>query len=101
MNIYKKILEGNVKYPNYLHPDVRDLLKNLITADLTKRLGTSAGAEDIKSHAWFAEVPWDRMLKKDLDVPFLPPVKADVGDDSQYDQYPEESEIYGDFGHDE
>jgi len=102
MKIYENILKGRVKYPPYIHPDAQDLLQRLITADLTKRLGNlHGGSEDVKSHQWFAEVTWERLAKKDIDAPYVPPVKAGVGDASQFDKYPEETEQYGQHGHDE
>lgn len=102
MKIYENILKGRVKYPPYIHPDAQDLLQRLITADLTKRLGNlHGGSEDVKNHQWFAEVTWERLAKKDIDAPYVPPVKAGVGDASQFDKYPEETEQYGAHGHDE
>ncbi|PVH81238.1 Pkinase-domain-containing protein [Cadophora sp. DSE1049] len=102
MKIYENILKGRVKYPPYIHPDAQDLLQRLITSDLTKRLGnTHGGAEGVKNHQWFAEVTWERLAKKDIDAPYVPPVKAGVGDASQFDKYPEETESYGQLGHDE
>lgn len=102
MKIYENILKGKVKYPPYIQPPAQDLLQQLITADLTKRLGNlHGGAEDVKRHAWFAEVTWDRLAKKDIDAPYVPPVKAGVGDASQFDKYPEETEQYGLGGPDE
>lgn len=102
MKIYENILKGRVKYPPYIHPDAQDLLQRLITADLTKRLGNlHGGSEDVKNHQWFAEVTWERLAKKDIDAPYVPPVKAGVGDASQFDKYPEETEQYGQHGHDE
>ncbi|ELR04879.1 camp-dependent protein kinase catalytic subunit [Pseudogymnoascus destructans] len=102
MKIYENILKGKVKYPPYIQPPAQDLLQQLITADLTKRLGNlHGGAEDVKRHAWFAEVTWDRLAKKDIDAPYVPPVKAGVGDASQFDKYPEETEQYGAGGPDE
>lgn len=101
MKIYENILKGKVKYPPYIHPDAQDLLQKLITADLTKRLGNlHAGSRDVMNHPWFAEVTWDRLLKKDIDAPYVPPVRAGVGDASQFDKYPEESEAYGQGGDD-
>ena len=36
----------------YIH--IQDLIKKLLTADLTKRLGNlKAGADDVKKHKWF------------------------------------------------
>ena len=96
MKIYENILRGKVKYPPYIHPDAQDLLQRLITPDLTKRLGNlHGGSKDVMNHAWFAEVTWDRLAKKDIDAPYVPPVQGGVGDASQFDKYPEETEKYG------
>ena len=96
MKIYENILRGRVKYPPYIHPDAQDLLQRLITPDLTKRLGNlHGGSKDVMNHAWFAEVTWDRLAKKDIDAPYVPPVQGGVGDSSQFDKYPEETEKYG------
>lgn len=102
MKIYENILRGKVKYPQYVNPDAQDLLERLITADLTKRLGNLfRGSQDVKEHPWFAEVTWDRLLRKDIDAPYTPPVKAGAGDASQFDRYPEETEKYGQAGSDD
>ena len=96
VKIYENILKGRVKYPPYIHHDAQDLLVQLITADLTKRLGNlHGGPSDIKNHAWFSEVTWERLAKKDIDAPYVPPVKGGAGDASQFDKYPEETEDYG------
>ncbi|RJE20888.1 camp-dependent protein kinase [Aspergillus sclerotialis] len=101
VKIYENILRGRVKYPPYLHPDAVDLLSQLITADLTKRLGNlHGGSEDVKNHPWFAEVTWDRLARKDIDAPYVPPIRGGQGDASQYDKYPEETESYGARGED-
>ncbi|EEA22606.1 cAMP-dependent protein kinase catalytic subunit [Talaromyces marneffei ATCC 18224] len=101
VKIYENILRGKIKYPPYMHPDAVDLLSQLITPDLTKRLGNlHGGPEDVKNHPWFAEVTWDRLLRKDIDAPYVPPVRAGQGDASQFDKYPEENEAYGSTGED-
>ena len=101
MKIYENILKGRVKYPPYIHPDAQDLLQRLITSDLTKRLGNlHGGSKDVMNHAWFQEVTWDRLAKKDIDAPYVPPVQGGVGDASQFDKYPEETEKYGAHGDD-
>lgn len=101
VKIYENILKGRVKYPPYIHHDAQDLLVQLITSDLTKRLGNlHGGPADIKNHAWFTEVNWERLVKKDIDAPYVPPVKGGAGDASQFDKYPEETEEYGKKGDD-
>lgn len=95
MKIYENILKGRVKYPAFIHPDAQDLLQQLITPDLTKRLGNLLhGSDDIKRHKWFAEVNWERLERKDIEAPYVPPVRGGVGDASQFDRYPEEAEDY-------
>lgn len=54
----------------------------------------------MKNHPWFAEVTWDRLARKDIDAPYIPPVKGGQGDASQFDMYPEETEAYGAEGDD-
>ncbi|KAF2400721.1 Pkinase-domain-containing protein [Trichodelitschia bisporula] len=101
MKIYENILKGRVKYPPYIVPDAQDLLTKLITSDLSKRLGNlHGGSKDVMDHPWFAEVTWDRLLRKDIDAPYVPPVRAGVGDASQFDKYPEEVDAYGQTGDD-
>ena len=101
LKIYENILKGRVKYPPYIHPDAQDLLGKLITHDLTKRLGNlHGGSKDVMQHPWFAEVTWERLAKKDIDAPYVPPVRGGVGDASLFDKYPEETEAYGSAGDD-
>lgn len=101
MNTYEKILVGKVYYPSYFHPDAVDLLTKLITADLTRRLGNlQGGAEDIRNHPWFSEVVWEKLLLKDIETPYEPPITAGVGDTSLFDRYPEEQMDYGVEGDD-
>lgn len=102
MKIYENILKGQLNFPPYVLPDAQQLLSGLITADLTKRLGNlHGGAQDVKNHPWFSEVEWERLLSKDIDAPYVPPVKAGAGDASQFEKYPEETEEYGVQGEDE
>ncbi|KZF21595.1 Pkinase-domain-containing protein [Xylona heveae TC161] len=101
MKIYENILRGRVKYPPYVHPDAQNLLQQLITPDLTKRLGNlHGGSKDVMQHPWFAEVTWDRLARKEIDAPYVPPVRGGMGDASQFDKYPEETEQYGQSGED-
>ena len=101
MKTYEKILHGNVIYPSFFHPDVVDLLSKLITADLTRRIGNlQSGSEDIKSHPWFSEVVWEKLLNKDIETPYEPPITSGIGDTSLFDQYPEDNLDYGIKGED-
>jgi len=59
MEIYQKILNGRIKFPRNFPKDARNLVKHLVTADLTKRFGNlKNGAKDIKEHSWFVGIDW-------------------------------------------
>ncbi|CAH2350998.1 spindle assembly checkpoint kinase [[Candida] railenensis] len=97
MKTYENILNGTITYPDYLPPDVLDLLQKLIVKDLSKRLGNlQGGSDDVKNHLWFKEVIWERLLSRDIETPYEPPITSGVGDTSQFDRYPEDKDL--DYG---
>ena len=93
---YENILNAPLRFPPYFSEDARDILSRLINRDLTKRLGNlKNGTEDVKSHPWFREVVWDKLLGKCIETPYEPPLSRGQGDTSQYEEYPEEKIDYG------
>lgn len=101
MKVYENILFGEVHYPSYLHFTVVNLLQQLISKDLSKRLGNSShGARDVKAHPWFADVVWERLLNRDIETPYDPPIRPGTGDTSQFEHYQEEEFDYGATGND-
>ncbi|WAQ83754.1 hypothetical protein PtA15_4A202 [Puccinia triticina] len=101
MRLYEKIIAGKVRYPSYFNPSAKDLLKSLLTSDLSKRFGNLAnGSRDIFHHAWFAEVDWERLYRKQIPAPYVPRVSSEW-DASNFDHYDEASlEEYGKVGED-
>lgn len=63
--------------------NVANILLQLLTRDPEKRLGTAGGTE-VKNHIWFADIDWDKLVRKEIDPPFKPKVK-NVEDTSQID----------------
>eukprot|EP01055_Gregarina_sp_Pseudo9_P000043 Gregarina_sp_Pseudo_9__42@NODE_1029_length_1957_cov_10_850886_g965_i0_p1_GENE_NODE_1029_length_1957_cov_10_850886_g965_i0NODE_1029_length_1957_cov_10_850886_g965_i0_p1_ORF_typecomplete_len484_score59_52Pkinase/PF00069_25/5_7e76Pkinase_Tyr/PF07714_17/6e45Kinaselike/PF14531_6/1_6e17WaaY/PF06176_11/2_8e07Kdo/PF06293_14/1e06Kdo/PF06293_14/7_3e03Pkinase_fungal/PF17667_1/3_6e03Pkinase_fungal/PF17667_1/4_6e06RIO1/PF01163_22/8_3e05APH/PF01636_23/0_00033YukC/PF10140_9/0_051YrbLPhoP_reg/PF10707_9/0_12ActF len=92
MNIYKKVLEGTVDYPEYLDSKAKDLIRKLLTQDRTKRYGClKYAAEDVKRHKWFRGVDWQDCYERKIRAPYLPAVRG-ADDTSMFDSYPESSE---------
>ena len=90
IEIYEKIVSGNVRFPRHFEKEVRSILRGLISVDLSKRLGNlKEGVEGVKSHIWFEEVDWLAVYNKEVEAPFLPKVKS-VSDTSNFDAYEEE-----------
>ena len=69
------------------HGQARDLIRKLLTADRTKRIGNlKNGAEDIKKHKWYANAgfDWNALLQKQMRPPLVPVIK-DALDTSNFD----------------
>ncbi|OCF41888.1 AGC/PKA protein kinase [Kwoniella heveanensis CBS 569] len=99
MKLYEKIIAGKVRYPTYFDPLAKELLKNLLVGDLTKRYGNlRAGSSDIFAHGWFAEVDWDKLYRREIPAPYVPKIEGE-GDASQFDRYQEaDVSAYGKAG---
>merc|ERR1711988_1698064 len=92
LGIYQKILEGKIKFPWHFDRHSKDLIKKLLTADLTKRIGNlKGGPEDVKKHKWFSSMDWNDLLVKKIAAPISPQV-ADEADTSNFEQYPDSEE---------
>ncbi|KAI9352488.1 camp-dependent protein kinase [Zopfochytrium polystomum] len=90
--IYEKILAGKIVFPSHFDPNAKDLIKKLLTADRSKRLGNlKSGSEDIKKHKWFRGVDWQGLLNKTVHAPIVP-VCGHPGDTRNFENYPELSE---------
>lgn len=62
--IYDKIKFKNPDFYHYHNSTAVDLISKLLDKDPSKRLGAMRGASEIKEHPFFADVNWDRMMKK-------------------------------------
>jgi protein kinase A len=90
IQIYEKIVSGKVRFPSHFSTDIKELLRNLLQVDLTKRYGNlKNGVQDIRGHKWFSTMDWISLYQKKIEAPFLPKSKG-PGDHSNFDTYDEE-----------
>ncbi|KAI9356016.1 kinase-like domain-containing protein, partial [Zopfochytrium polystomum] len=91
--LYEKILACRLAFPPFMGAAARDLVRRLLTTDLSKRYGNlRRGARDVMDHPWFEGTPWEGL--QGLPAPYVPPVKF-AGDTSMFDVYDEDFEPYG------
>ncbi|KAL4499059.1 hypothetical protein ABPG72_016961 [Tetrahymena utriculariae] len=58
-NLYKKILAGDYQIPKFVSSEGKDLIKNILNTDPTKRFTIS----DIRKHPWFNQVKANPMCE--------------------------------------
>eukprot|EP00730_Choanoeca_flexa_P014424 TRINITY_DN6306_c0_g1_i3.p1 TRINITY_DN6306_c0_g1~~TRINITY_DN6306_c0_g1_i3.p1 ORF type:complete len:332 (+),score=40.90 TRINITY_DN6306_c0_g1_i3:81-1076(+) len=96
MDIYQKILACKLKFPSHVSKELRELLKSLLTNDITRRLGCSIrGPQEIKEHRWLSTVAWEQLLARQIQAPHVPHIQ-DTFDSSHYDDYDELDIAYAD-----
>ena len=89
MMVYQKILKGKIKFPSGFDSNAKSIIKHLLDSDLTKRYGNlKNGVKDITGHRFFKNVEWDKLLKKELEPPYIPKVKSN-NDISNFSSYPD------------
>lgn len=87
IQIYEKIVSGRVRFPSHFTVDLKDLLKNLLQVDLTRRFGNlKSGVRDVKEHRWFKEIDFICIYEKNTQAPFIP--RTDKENYETYDEQP-------------
>jgi len=56
--LFNKIVEGKIVFPNQFDPAMKDLIKKLCTVNVSKRLGAK-NDENIKKHKFFDCIDWN------------------------------------------
>ncbi|XP_034172682.1 cAMP-dependent protein kinase catalytic subunit 1 [Osmia lignaria lignaria] len=91
MKIYEKIVAGKYKFAHHFGEELKDILKNILQVDLTRRYGNlKGGSMDIKGHKWFQSTDWNQIYHQKITPTFIP--QCETPDDTRnFDHYEEES----------
>lgn len=74
-DLYKK----KVNIPDYITPEAKDLIKQLLVPNPKKRLGYGTdGAKKIKEHQYFKDIDWDDAWNQKLTPPFVPELDGET-----------------------
>ncbi|GAM22790.1 hypothetical protein SAMD00019534_059650, partial [Acytostelium subglobosum LB1] len=74
-DMYKAMIQGNLRLPMFLSSEAQDLLEKLLVPDPKNRLGTG-GVADIQNHAFFDLIPWRLLESKMITPPFKPTISV-------------------------
>lgn len=84
--LFEKIRRGHLEYPRSLSARAQTLLRGLLTKDPKHRLGSgSDDATPIKTHAFFVDTKWEKLMEGRVQPPWNPQV-ANSLDTSQFDE---------------
>merc|ERR1719412_1071465 len=89
---YRKIIKCRIKFPRYFTTEAKELIKSLLRAKATKRLGViKGGAKNIRNHPWFNGFSWEGLTEFTLTPPIVPTVRG-ADDISNFDQAEDDHE---------
>lgn len=54
-----------------------DFIRGLLQRDPHERLGYN-GFQEVKQHAWFKDIEWDKLLRKEIKPPYKPIVEGEA-----------------------
>ena len=67
--IFYNIQYGELKIPNFISENGKDLIKKLLERNPDMRLGSKNDADEIKEHCYFHNVDWGMVLSKKITPP--------------------------------
>jgi len=83
--MYKNIAFGKVRFPrDALSTEGRNFVKGLLNRNPKHRLGANRDAAELIEHAFFADIDWQALGKKNLVPPFKPKLTS-MADTSHFD----------------
>uniref|UniRef100_A0A8C5TWM3 non-specific serine/threonine protein kinase n=1 Tax=Malurus cyaneus samueli TaxID=2593467 RepID=A0A8C5TWM3_9PASS len=65
------ILKAKLGMPQFLSPEAQSLLRMLFKRNPANRLGPD-GVEEIKRHAFFSRIDWNKLYRREIHPPFKP-----------------------------
>ncbi|CAF0886703.1 unnamed protein product [Rotaria sordida] len=72
------ILKAKLAMPTYPSLEAQSLLRMLFKRNPANRLGAGPdGFRNIQNHPFFESIDWDKLYKKQIEPPFIPPIHSD------------------------
>ncbi|KAI9309974.1 serine/threonine-protein kinase SCH9 [Zopfochytrium polystomum] len=83
--MYRQIVHAPLVFPAGFSPNAQSLVGGLLDRDPRRRLGAGpTDADEIRSHPYFEDVDWEKLMKRQVKPPFKPKVESEI-DTSNFD----------------
>jgi len=92
-----RLPSGRHECPRHFEPTAKELIRKLLTADRTKRIGSTkngGGAEEIKKQKWYRGLNWAALYNKTME-PYIAPDVSSSDDTSHYEKFADSIEESG------
>ena len=80
--LFEKILHDEVAFPMDISEQAKMIIRQLMTKQPAKRLGSSGDFEEIKTHKFFSCINWKKLSERQMEPPFKPLVSSET--DTRY-----------------
>jgi serine/threonine protein kinase len=92
----KIIFPDPVRHKIDMTEELKDIITQLLERNPSKRIG-AGGYQQVMNHKWFADIDFDKIMKKEVKAPFKPNLNRKVKNPNQLDYgkfYPTLMEIF-------
>lgn len=97
MSLFKRIVMAKYTIPDIVNDDAKDVIEKLLVRRQAARLGNMRnGHKDVREHPWFKPINFKKLLKKELEAPWVP-IIVDPFDSSHFDDYSREEQECPDY----
>nr|CCA21231.1 protein kinase putative [Albugo laibachii Nc14] len=69
--LFERLRSARLQFPPYVSRHAESIIRQLLNRNPKERLGAN-GCSDVKTHPFFEDIDWDKLLRKEIQPPFRP-----------------------------
>uniref|UniRef100_A0A914CL79 Serum/glucocorticoid regulated kinase 1 n=1 Tax=Acrobeloides nanus TaxID=290746 RepID=A0A914CL79_9BILA len=78
--MYERIVHQPLVISSMVSAAPRDILSQLLQKNSAERLGSKLDFEEIRDHAFFLSINWEKLIRREIKPQFVPKLKNDIDD---------------------
>lgn len=85
--MYERIVHQPLVISSMASAASRDILSQLLQKNSAERLGSRLDFEEIRDHAFFLSINWEKLLRREIKPQYVPKLKNDIDDTYISDEF--------------